>query len=121
LIYIHGSKRWKRLYNFDSFASSKLSIFHLFLCLYLLYFSTLSQNNCPVAYFCFIKILLDIKDNKGLHLLEILKGTPNVRTHILTDAKASALEKVREAVERLKMVLKGKKEVRNAENFLNEL
>jgi len=68
-----------------------------------------------------MKILLDIKDNKGLHLLEILKGMPNVRTHIITDAKAGALEEVREAVEELKKILEGKKEARNAEDFLNEL
>lgn len=68
-----------------------------------------------------MKILLDIKDKKGLHLLEILKGMPNVRTQTLTDAKADALEEVREAVEELKMVLEGKKTARNADDFLNEL
>jgi len=68
-----------------------------------------------------MKILVDIKDAQGLHLLEVLKGMPNVRTRKLTDAKASAMEEVREAVEELKLVLSGKKQARNAEDFLNEL
>jgi len=68
-----------------------------------------------------MKILLDIKDTQGLHLLEVLKNLPFVRTTTLTDAKANALKEVREAVEELKLVLTRKKEARNAEDFLNEL
>ena len=46
---------------------------------------------------------------------------PNVKTRKLTDAKASAMEEVREAVEEMKLVLSGKRQARNAEDFLNEL
>lgn len=68
-----------------------------------------------------MKILVDIKDTQGLHLLEVLKTMPNVRTRKLTDAKACAMEEVREAVEELALVLSGNKQARNAEDFLNEL
>ncbi len=74
-----------------------------------------------IFYICYMKILVDIKDAQGLHLLEILKGMPNVKTRKLTDAKASAMEEVREAVEEMKLVLSGKRQARNAEDFLNEL
>ena len=70
---------------------------------------------------CIMKILVDIKDSKGLHLLEVLKGMPHVRAKAITDPKAAAIEEVREAVEELKMVLSGKKQARSADDFLNEL
>lgn len=68
-----------------------------------------------------MKILLDIRDNQGLHLTELLKSMPHVRTTTITDAKASALKEVREAVNELKEILDGRKESRNADDFLNEL
>jgi len=86
---------------------------------------TVSEN--PVhtegidSYFYFMKILLDIKDNQGLHLIELLKSIPYVRTTIITDAIAFALKEVREAVIELKEVLDDRKESRNADDFLNEL
>jgi hypothetical protein len=68
-----------------------------------------------------MKILLDIKDAQGLHLLEVLKGLPYVRATAISDAKAEAMQEVREAVDELKLVLAGKKESRSADDFLNEL
>ncbi len=68
-----------------------------------------------------MKVLLDIKDNKALHLLEVLKSLPYVRTKQLTGEKALLLEEIREAAEEMKLIQEGKKQARNAEDFLNEL
>ncbi len=68
-----------------------------------------------------MKVLLDIKDNKAFHLMEVLKSLPYVKTKQLTDAKAQLMSDIREAVEEMKLIRSGKKEARNAEDFLNEL
>jgi len=68
-----------------------------------------------------MKVLLDIKDNKALHLLEVLKGLPYVRTKTLTNEKALLLEEIKEGVEEVNLINEGKKQARNAEDFLNEL
>lgn len=68
-----------------------------------------------------MKILLDIKDNKALHLLEVLKALPYVKTKQLTEAKAQLMSEIREAVEEMKLIRTGKKRARDAEDFLNEL
>ena len=53
-----------------------------------------------------MKVLLDIKDDKALHLLEVLKGLPYVKTKPLTNEKALLMEEIKEAVENLKLVQK---------------
>jgi hypothetical protein len=68
-----------------------------------------------------MKILLDIKDSKALHLLELLKSLPYVKTTALTDTKAEMLAEFREAVEEMKQVLDGQKNARDADEFLREL
>jgi hypothetical protein len=68
-----------------------------------------------------MKVLLDIKDSKALHLLEVLKSLPYVKTKQVTDAKAELISDIREAVKELKLIREGKKEARDAEDFLNEL
>ncbi|MFN8349107.1 MAG: hypothetical protein U0X91_29170 [Spirosomataceae bacterium] len=68
-----------------------------------------------------MKILLDIPDNKATSLLEVLKSISYVKAKPLTDAKALLMEELREAVEEMKLIRAGKKEARNAEDFLNEL
>lgn len=68
-----------------------------------------------------MKVLLDIKDNKALHLLEVFKSLPYVKTKQLTDTKAQLMSEIREAVEEMKQIRAGKKQARDAEDFLNEL
>ncbi|NBX80188.1 MAG: hypothetical protein EBQ94_07390 [Flavobacteriales bacterium] len=68
-----------------------------------------------------MRVLLDIKDDKALHLLEVLKSLPYVKTKTLSDEKALLMEEIKEAVEELKLVRAGKKKARNAVDFLNEL
>lgn len=68
-----------------------------------------------------MKVLLDIKDNKSFHLIEVLKSLPYVRTKKLTEEKALLMEEIREAAEEMKLIHEGKKQARNAEDFLSEL
>jgi len=68
-----------------------------------------------------MKVLLDVKDSKADYLLEMLKKLPYVKAQQITEAKAQLMSEIREAVEELKLIRAGKKEARNAEDFLNEL
>ncbi|MCF8459318.1 MAG: hypothetical protein K9G46_01210 [Flavobacteriales bacterium] len=68
-----------------------------------------------------MKVLLDIKDANALHLMEVLKSLPYVKTQQLTDEKAELLSDIREAVENLKLVRSGKMKARPAKDLLNEL
>lgn len=68
-----------------------------------------------------MKVLLDIKDNKAIHLMEVLKSLPYVKAKQLTETKAQLMSEIREAVEEIKLIKEGKKQARNAEDFLNEL
>lgn len=68
-----------------------------------------------------MKVLLDIQDSKALYLLEVLKGLRFVKTTQLTDTKAELMSEIREAVEEMKQIRAGKKQARDAEDFLNEL
>ncbi len=67
-----------------------------------------------------MKVILDIQDNKASQLLKALKTLPYVKMQQITDEKAELITEITEAVEELKLVLTGKKEARNAEDFLNE-
>jgi len=68
-----------------------------------------------------MKVLLEIKDSKAHHLIEVLKGLSYVKTKALTPYKAKVLEDVREAVEEMKLIDQGKLEARNAEDLFDEL
>ena len=68
-----------------------------------------------------MKVLLDIKDSKAHHLIEVLKGLPYVKTETLTPYKAKVLKDVKEAVEEMNLVLAGKLKTRNAEDLFDEL
>ncbi len=68
-----------------------------------------------------MKVLLDIKDNKSVHLLEVLKGLSYVKTKLLTEEKSLLMEEIKEAVENLKLVRKGKLKARPAKELLNKL
>ena len=68
-----------------------------------------------------MKVLLDIKDSKAIHLLEVLKGLSYVKTTTISNEKALLMEEIKEAVEELKLIRAGKKKARNAQDFLNEL
>jgi len=68
-----------------------------------------------------MKVLLDIKDNKAHHLMEVLKGLSYVKAKTLTPYKAKVLEDVKEAVEEMNLISQGKLKSRDAEELFNEL
>lgn len=68
-----------------------------------------------------MKILLDIKDNKVSFVMELLNSLSFVKVKPLTDEKAQQMSDMREAVEEVTLIKEGKKEARNAEDFVNEL
>lgn len=68
-----------------------------------------------------MKILLDIKDNKAMHLLEVLKGLSYVKATTISDEKALLMEEIKEAVDNLTLVKQGKLKARPAKDLLNEL
>jgi hypothetical protein len=68
-----------------------------------------------------MKVLLDIKDNKAMHLMEVLKGLSYVKTKTISNEKALLIEEIKEAVENLNLVKKGKLKARPAKDLLNEL
>lgn len=68
-----------------------------------------------------MKVLLDIKDNKAEHLLAVLKGLSYVKAKTISNEKALLLMELKEAVENLSLVRKGKFKARPAKDLLNEL
>jgi hypothetical protein len=68
-----------------------------------------------------MRVLLDIKDAKALHLLEVLKSLPYVKTTTLTEEKAQLLEDLKESVDTLNQVKKGKIKLKSARDLFNEL
>ena len=68
-----------------------------------------------------MKVLLDIKDNKAMHLMEVLKGLSYVKAKTISNEKALLIEEIQEAVENLKQVRQGKIKARSAKDLLHEL
>ena len=68
-----------------------------------------------------MKVILDIKDAKAQFIMELLKNFSFVKAKPLTPYKAEVLEGIKEAVEEMKLVKKGKIKARNAEDLFNEL
>jgi len=68
-----------------------------------------------------MKILVEIADDKAASFLEVLQGISFIKFQPLTNAKSELISEIREAVEEMKLISAGKKKVRDAEDFLNEL
>jgi hypothetical protein len=68
-----------------------------------------------------MRVLLDIKDNKALHLLEVLKDLSYVKTKTISNEKAVLMEEIRDAVEELSLIRQGKLKGIPAKDLLNEL
>jgi len=66
-------------------------------------------------------MLLDIPDNKASFLMNMLRSISYEKTKLFTDSKALLMDEIREAMEEIKGIRSGKKEARNAEEFLNVL
>jgi len=68
-----------------------------------------------------MKVLLDIKDNKAMHLLEVLKGLSYVKAKTISNEKAVLMEEIKEAVEELALIRQGKLQGIPAKQLLDEL
>ena len=68
-----------------------------------------------------MRVLLDIKDNKAMHLMEVLKGLSYVKTQTISNEKALLMEEIKEAVENLTLVRQGKLKLKSARDLYNEL
>lgn len=68
-----------------------------------------------------MRVLLDIKDNKAKHLLEVLKGLSYVKTIPISEEKAIIIEEIKDAVEELKLIKQGKLKGIPAQQLLDEL
>lgn len=68
-----------------------------------------------------MKVILDIKDNKALHLMEVLKSLPYVKTKTISQEKALLIEEIKDAVEELKLIRQGKLKGIPAKQLLDEL
>ncbi len=68
-----------------------------------------------------MKVLLDIQDNKAQSLLEVLKSLPYVKTKTISGEKAKILVELKEAVETLDLVRKGKLKAHPARELLHEI
>jgi len=68
-----------------------------------------------------MKILLDIKDNKGPFVMELLGNLKFVKAKPLTPYKAEVLEGINKAVEEMKLIKAGKIKGTAANDLLNDL
>lgn len=68
-----------------------------------------------------MRVLLDIKDSKALHLLEVLKGLSYVKAKTISDEKALLMEEIKDAVQELTLIRQGKLKGIPAKKLLDEL
>ena len=68
-----------------------------------------------------MKILADIKDEKGAFIMELLNNFNFVKATPLTSDDAELLEGLKEAVEEVNQIKAGKKNAQPLGEFLNEL
>ncbi|OFX54764.1 MAG: hypothetical protein A2046_00510 [Bacteroidetes bacterium GWA2_30_7] len=68
-----------------------------------------------------MKILLDVKDNKATFFMELLQNFRYVKAKPINSDKALLIEELSEAVEEINLIKAGKKQARNADDFINEL
>ena len=68
-----------------------------------------------------MKVLVDVSDNKGDFILELLNNFSFVKARPISPAKALLLDEIKEAVENLNFVKQGKLKAQPAKELLNEL
>ena len=68
-----------------------------------------------------MKAVLDIKDNRAPFVIELLNNFSFVKVKPITNEKALLLSEIREAVDIVNLVKKGKIQARPAKELLNEL
>jgi hypothetical protein len=68
-----------------------------------------------------MKLILEVRDNKAIHLMEVLKGLSFVKVKTISDEKALLIEEIKEAVENLELAKNGKLKLKTARELYNEL
>jgi hypothetical protein len=68
-----------------------------------------------------MKVLLEIEDKKAMHLIEVLKSMPYVKTKMLSRKKALLMEEITKAVEELTLIRQGELIGIPAKELLDEL
>lgn len=68
-----------------------------------------------------MRVVLDIKDNKVDFLIEILKKYSWVRVKAVKRPKEELIKDIESGIEELKLIRSGKKEARDAREFLKEV
>ena len=68
-----------------------------------------------------MKAVLEIKDSKAQFVMELLNNFSFVKVKPITNEKALLLSEIREAVDTLNLVKKGKIQARPAKELLNEI
>ena len=68
-----------------------------------------------------MKVLVDVSDNKGDFILELINNFSFAKAKPISPKKAQLLEEIIEAVENINLVKRGKLKARTAKDLLNEL
>lgn len=68
-----------------------------------------------------MKVLIDVKDSKANFVMELLNSLSFVKAKAISNTKAQLLEELKEAVEEMKLINKGKLKARPVNELLNEL
>jgi polyhydroxyalkanoate synthesis regulator phasin len=68
-----------------------------------------------------MKAVVEIKDSKALFMMELLRSFSFVKVRPITNEKALLLSEIREAVETINLVKKGKIQARPAKALLDEI
>ena len=68
-----------------------------------------------------MKAVLDIKDDKASFVMELLGNFSFVKVQPITNEKALLLNEIREAVDNVNLVKKGKLQARPAKELIDEI
>jgi len=68
-----------------------------------------------------MKVLLEIKDNKALHLMEVLKSLDYISIKKVEKEHSSALDNIKAGLEEVRLFKEGRLKTTPAEEFLDEL
>ena len=68
-----------------------------------------------------MKVLLDIKDNKGKFFMELLRNFSYVKIKPLSSENLLFLEELKGSIEEVNLAKKGKLKLQSARDFLNDL
>ncbi len=68
-----------------------------------------------------MQLLLEIKDNKVDFFMEVLKNFSFVKAKRITPEKTQLMKEIKESVEYINLVKKGKAKARSVNDLINEL